>query len=106
MLTGSAIAATDVGGVREALGATGLLVPPNDPVAMAEAIALLLKWPDGRDRLGHHARERALQLFTEDRFIDAYRASYARLTTPAIVELPELEPVAEPEFVLAAAAIA
>jgi glycosyltransferase involved in cell wall biosynthesis len=103
MLTGSAIAATDVGGVREALGATGLLVPPNDPVAMAEAIALLLKWPDGRERLGHKARDRALQRFTEDRFIDAYRASYARLMTPAGVELEELEPAAEPQFVPAAA---
>ena len=73
---------------------------------MVGAIALLLKWPDGRDRLGHHARERALQLFTEDRFIDAYRASYARLMTPVIVDLAELEPAAVPEFVLAAAAIA
>ena len=42
MLTQSAIVATDVGGVREALGDAGLLVYPRDPVALAEAISTLL----------------------------------------------------------------
>jgi glycosyltransferase involved in cell wall biosynthesis len=107
MLTGSTIVATDVGGVREALGLTGLLVPPNNPVAMAEAIAMLLRWPEGRERLGREARDRALRWFTEQRFVDAYRASYERLTAPAIelVELPEPEPqpIAVPRFTAAAA---
>src|SRR5207249_6271974 len=42
MLTKAAIVATDVGGVHEALGRTGLLVKPRDPIALAEAIATML----------------------------------------------------------------
>ena len=83
MLTEAAIVATDVGGVREALGDTGLLVYPRDPVALAEAIATLLRWPEGRRRLGAGARDRALRWFTEQRFVDAYRSSYSRLVAPS-----------------------
>ena len=83
MLTQSAIVATDVGGVREALGDAGLLVYPRDPVALAEAISTLLRWPEGRQRFGVRARDRALRWFTEQRFVDAYRSSYARLVAPA-----------------------
>ena len=79
MLTKAAIVATDVGGVHEALGRTGLLVKPRDPVALAEAVATMLKWPQGRQRYGEQARERALSWFTEQRFVDAYRSSYQRL---------------------------
>jgi glycosyltransferase involved in cell wall biosynthesis len=95
MLTEAAIVATDVGGVREALGDTGLLVHPRDPVAMAEAISTLLKWPAGRARLGARARDRALRWFTEQRFVDAYRSSYARLVTPVDVDA-EVQPFALP----------
>ena len=82
MLSEAAIVATDVGGMREALGDTGMLVPPGDPIAMAEAIGTLLWSPDSGRRLGQHARERALALFTVDRFAEAYRSSYEQLTTP------------------------
>jgi glycosyltransferase involved in cell wall biosynthesis len=83
MLSGAAIAATDVGGVREALGLTGLLVPPCDPSSMAKAITTLLLSPEERRRAGHLARARALQYFTEDKFVDQYRESYQRLTAMA-----------------------
>jgi glycosyltransferase involved in cell wall biosynthesis len=82
MLSGSAIVATDVGGVREALGAAGVLVPPKDPSALAEAISSLLQTPNERYTLGLQARDRALHWFTEQRFVDAYRTSYTRLLTP------------------------
>jgi glycosyltransferase involved in cell wall biosynthesis len=82
MLTKAAIVATDVGGVREAVGETGLLVYPRDPVAMAEAIGTLLNWPEGRALLGARARDRALHWFTEERFVEAYRSSYERLVNP------------------------
>ena len=93
MLTEAAIVATDVGGLREALGDTGMMVPPGDPTAMAEAIAALLRSPDSCRRLGQHARERALGLFTEDRVADAYRTSYQRLTdTPDLPDFSEWSP--------------
>ena len=37
-------------------GQTGLLVPPGDPVALADAIERLLQTPDLCRTLGHHAR--------------------------------------------------
>jgi glycosyltransferase involved in cell wall biosynthesis len=86
MLTTAAIVATDVGGVREALADTGLLVYPRDPVALAEAICILLRWPDGRARLGARARDRALRWFTEQRFVEAHRLSYARLVNPVAAD--------------------
>jgi len=95
MLSEAAIVATDVGGLREALGDTGLLVPPGDPIAMAEAIGALLRSPDSGRRLGQHARERALGLFTEDRVAEAYRSSYQRLTTPEVRDLSEPTPALE-----------
>jgi glycosyltransferase involved in cell wall biosynthesis len=92
MLTKAAIVATDVGGVREAIGDTGLLVYPRDPVALAEAIGTLLSWPEGRERLGARARDRALRWFTEQRFVEAYRSSYGRLVNPAVADA-EAEPI-------------
>ncbi len=77
MACGKAIAATDVGGVAEALGDAGLLVPPRQPKRLGEAILRLLRDPAFREELGERARERALTRYTVDGFIDAYRRIYA-----------------------------
>ncbi|MDZ4132332.1 MAG: glycosyltransferase family 4 protein [Dethiobacteria bacterium] len=45
-------------------GESGLLVPPMDPDALAEAIRNLLADPDLRERLGRNGRERVQRLFT------------------------------------------
>lgn len=79
MLSGAAIVATDVGGVREALAETGVLVRPRQPAELAAAITALLRSPEERARVGVAARARALQFFTQDRFLSAYRETYARL---------------------------
>lgn len=81
MLCGAAIVATDVGGIREALGDCGLLVPPKKPQAMAEAIAFLLSCPEEREAMGRKALARALEHFTEDRFLAAYRNTYYELSS-------------------------
>jgi glycosyltransferase involved in cell wall biosynthesis len=82
------IVGTDVGGVREALGEAGLVVAPGDPVALVEALGTLLEMRDSARRFGQHARERALKLFTEERWVEAYRASYDRLTGRAVKPEP------------------
>ncbi|MEW6517247.1 MAG: glycosyltransferase family 4 protein [candidate division FCPU426 bacterium] len=53
MASAVAVAATDVGGSREALadGANGRLVPAGNPRAMAQALSELLSRPDERSRL-------------------------------------------------------
>ena len=107
MLTEAAIVATDVGGVSEALGDSGLLVHPRDPVAMAEAIDSLLRCPEDRRHLGQRARQRALFGFTTLRFADAYRWSYQHLMAPdgAVPDRTEptfpIEPDTEPALAIA-----
>lgn len=74
------VVATDIGGVGEALGDAGLLVPPRAPEAMAAAILKLLREPELAGSLGTAARRRAEQLFTVDRFVDEYARLYRELT--------------------------
>ncbi|WNI17878.1 DUF3492 domain-containing protein [Actinacidiphila sp. ITFR-21] len=76
MLCGRPTVSTDVGAVREVLGGTGLVVPPRDPGALADAALELLRGPARAARLGAAARERALALFTASRCVDAFRESY------------------------------
>jgi glycosyltransferase involved in cell wall biosynthesis len=61
MGSGLAVVATDVGGVPEALeeGAAGLLVPPGDPVAIADAVQRLEGDPALRRSLAGHGMELA-----------------------------------------------
>jgi glycosyltransferase involved in cell wall biosynthesis len=70
MAAGLPIAATAVGGVPEILqeGVTGLMVPPRNPDAMADAIRRLLTDPEMRLRLGAAARQRAESNFTPDAY--------------------------------------
>ena len=79
MSCGAAIVATDVGGVREAMGDCGLLVPARTPHAMAEAISFLLNNAPERERLGRMARARVLQHFTQQQFLNSYESTYFQL---------------------------
>jgi glycosyltransferase involved in cell wall biosynthesis len=57
-----ALIGTDVGGIRDIVrpDRTGILVPPNDPEALAEALRALLGHPEQARRLGEGARAEAL----------------------------------------------
>lgn len=59
------VVATDLGGAREIVvsGETGWLVPPGDPVALAEAVLALLGDASGRQEMGRAARQRVLAHF-------------------------------------------
>lgn len=87
MLCGAAIVATDVGGVAEALGDCGLLVPSKTPSALAEAVSYLLENPAERERLGRNARARALEHFTEEQFLSSYKSTYRELLSR---QLPQI----------------
>ena len=69
--------ATDVGGNREALEDTGILVPPDDPAALAEAI-LRLRSLSLRKELGAAARRRA-ELFSLERAEERMQQIYGEL---------------------------
>jgi hypothetical protein len=77
MTCGRTCVATDVGGVTEAVGDTGLVVPPRSPKQMARACLTLLQNDDLRHRLGAAARTRALENFTVDGAISAFDEIYS-----------------------------
>ncbi|WP_102124679.1 GT4 family glycosyltransferase PelF [Deinococcus planocerae] len=83
MATGRPMIATDVGGVREAIGPTGLVVPPRHPEAFAGAVVQLLSDAPRRARLGEEARERVLTMFTVQHCVQAYRQMYTELAHTA-----------------------
>jgi glycosyltransferase involved in cell wall biosynthesis len=58
MASGAAIVASDVNG-SESLGAAGVIVPPDDPEALADGIDRLLEDEPRRRRLGASARTRS-----------------------------------------------
>jgi glycogen(starch) synthase len=75
------IVATNVGGIPEAVvhGESGLLVGKEDSRALATMINLLLDHPEVATAMGQAGRLRAQQLFSLERYIDAYDALYGRL---------------------------
>ncbi|MEZ0068351.1 glycosyltransferase involved in cell wall biosynthesis [Streptacidiphilus sp. MAP12-20] len=79
MACGRATVSTDVGGVREAVGDTGLVVPPREPEALAAATLALLRDPAERARLGAAARRRVEAEFTVERTVADFRGLYGRL---------------------------
>jgi len=80
MATGLPVVAADVGGVAEAVldGQTGLLVPPSDPKALAEALERLLRDEAFRRRLGAAGRRRARREFDVPIFRQAHLELYRR----------------------------
>jgi glycosyltransferase involved in cell wall biosynthesis len=81
MTCGRTCVATDVGGVTEAVGDTGLVVPPRSPKRMAQACLALLRDDERRHRLGAAARTRALENFTVDGAISTFDEIYNFLST-------------------------
>ena len=81
LLARSAVVATDVGGVSEIVrdDETGLLVPAEDPKALASAIRRLLADADLRRRLGERGRQLVLERFTADHMARAFERLYAEL---------------------------
>jgi glycosyltransferase involved in cell wall biosynthesis len=72
MAAGKAVVATDVNGARELMvpGETGLIVPPRDPEALAEAITRLIDDPVSLEDMGEKGRQRVKEYFTVTGMID------------------------------------
>jgi glycosyltransferase involved in cell wall biosynthesis len=85
MYAGRACVATAVGGVPEVIssGDNGLLVPPGDEVALAEAISTLGS-VDLRRRLGAAARRSIENGFTEATYLESLEALYLELAEPHV----------------------
>ncbi len=64
-------------------GANGLLIPPEDPEALAQALRRLLDSPDLGARLGRAARAHAERHFSLSAVADRYEALYRELNPAA-----------------------
>ncbi|MFD5076312.1 DUF3492 domain-containing protein [Streptomyces sp. NPDC058371] len=96
MFCGRATVSTDVGAVVEVIGGTGLVVPPRNPRALAEACVALLRDPERRARLGAAARARALELFTVEQNITAFRGIYLEIVSHSPVRRVVVDEAGEP----------
>jgi glycosyltransferase involved in cell wall biosynthesis len=89
MAAGLPVVATDVGGVSELVDAdTGVVVPPADASALAEALARLVGDADACRRLGAAGRTRVAARFALPQWQERHRALYAhflRLPLPGPV---------------------
>jgi len=78
MALGRPVIASRVGGLPDLVsdGVTGLLVPPGDSAALAEALASLLADPRKAEALGRAGRERWEREFSLDVFYEATQQVY------------------------------
>lgn len=78
MAQGLPAVATAVGGVAEIMidGETGVIVPPEDPEALARAIASLLSDDERASRLGQAAKARIQERFSVAAHVDGALAAY------------------------------
>jgi glycosyltransferase involved in cell wall biosynthesis len=72
MIAGLPVVATNVSSLPELVGDAGILVPADDPDALARGIASALERPE----IGAAARERAAQEFSVGRMADRTAALY------------------------------
>ena len=81
LAAGCPVVATSVGGVPFVVddGATGWLVPPGDPAAVAEAVGACLSDPGEAGRRAAAGRTEVLARFTADRLVADIRALYREL---------------------------
>ncbi len=67
MWAGLPVVAFRAGGVPEVVGSAGILVPPKNAEALADAMERLLRDPDLRGELGRGARDRAEREYSVER---------------------------------------
>ncbi|MEV6586836.1 DUF3492 domain-containing protein [Streptomyces acidicola] len=96
MFCGRPTVSTDVGAVVEVIGGTGLVVPPRNPRALAEACVALLRDPERGARLGAAARARALELFTVEQNVQAFRGIYLEIVSQSPVRRLLVDDMGDP----------
>jgi glycosyltransferase involved in cell wall biosynthesis len=81
MSFGKAVIATDIGGAREIVhdGETGLLIPANDPVVLADTLKRLITDPILRHRLSQASKKLMQENFQYEKAIQCYVDIYHRV---------------------------
>jgi phosphatidylinositol alpha-mannosyltransferase len=83
MASGTAIVASDIEGYRNVVShrGEGLLVPPKDTTALAQALVYVLQRPDLRQAMGQHGQATVSRYTWDrvaDRVLDCYRETLER----------------------------
>jgi glycosyltransferase involved in cell wall biosynthesis len=91
MAAGVPVVATRVGGTPELIesGASGILVPPGQARALADALAALLTTPALAESMSRAALERVRTRFSLRHMVESYEALYSEARRPAA---PALRP--------------
>lgn len=79
MASGVPVVASRVGEIPHVVGSSGLLVPPNDPAALADALGKVRDRPDLASRLARAGIARAAD-FAWDRIADQVHEQWLKLT--------------------------
>ncbi len=81
LAAGRPVVATDIGGNRELVrdGETGILVPPNDPEALASAVVRLLGDPDLASRLASDGARFVRENLTVEQMVEGTIDLYRRI---------------------------
>ncbi|HEY6465246.1 MAG TPA: glycosyltransferase family 4 protein [Candidatus Acidoferrales bacterium] len=78
MMRAKLVIGSDIGGLGEELGSTGLKFPAGDAAALAECMKRVIEDSELARQIGKAARVRALNLFTRDRMVQAHASMYRR----------------------------
>lgn len=76
MMRGRLVIASDIGGLGEVIGDSGLKFPAGDGQALASAMRTVLQQPSILNSLGESARSRAVTLFSRNRMIKEHARIY------------------------------
>jgi len=79
LAVGRPVVATGVGGVRDVVRGCGIVAPPGDVPALADAVCALLGNPELAWRLGRRGFARVRRRFTRDACLSGYRAVVSEL---------------------------
>jgi glycosyltransferase involved in cell wall biosynthesis len=81
MAAGLPVITTPVGGVPDILrdGVNGLLTPPGDVPALADALSRLLADADARQSMGQHNRQQALEQFAVPQYVQRLLDVYCQV---------------------------
>ena len=94
LASGRPVVATAVNGVPDLVepGATGLLVPPQDPKALADSVLWMLEHPDEAKQMGEQGRARVRAIFVPEQMCALLDASYRRLLGVPTFDRPATAP--------------
>lgn len=86
MASGKPVVSTKLAGVPEQIvdGVTGLMAPPGDEAALAEALAKLLKSPELRAQFGAVARARLESEFAIEHTVQPLHVLFAKHVKPSV----------------------